>query len=384
MRRIMKPLRLAVVHGIEIRMSWSLGVMMTLIAFSLAEVVLPEIAPNYHAVWYWPAAFVGTLAFVASLLAHELSHALVAQRCGMAVHSITLWLFGGVAQLRGASRRPSDLLRITLAGPAVSLVVAMGCLMAGMTLEALRAPMMLVAILLWLAITSMMLALFNLLPAAPLDGGRVLTAVLWLRNGDRLGSERAASRVGAVLGQLLTVVGLVLFVGRQDISGLWLAFLGWFLAGAAREEERFAQAQQLTTGWRVRDVMTANPVTMPASWPVEQLVDQMVSGPRIGTYPVVDRVGTVMGLVTEARVRRVPRSQWADVTLGDIALPLEEVARAAPEDPLSEVLERVGPDGRILVFSNGRLVGLVSPSDLASLVSRLALRGDASAAAGRP
>ncbi|MFN0028975.1 MAG: site-2 protease family protein [Acidimicrobiales bacterium] len=362
-------------------MRWSLGVMVTLIAFSLAEVVLPEIAPNYHTGWYWWAALVGALAFVASLLAHELSHALVARRCGMAVDSITLWLFGGVAQLRGAAHRPSDLLRVTLAGPAMSLLVAVSCLTVGVALEVLGGPMMIVAVLLWLAVTSTMLAFFNLLPAAPLDGGRVLTALLWLRNGDRLASERTASRVGAVLGQLLTVVGLVLFVGQQDLSGLWLAFLGWYLAGAARQEERLAEAQQLTAGRHVRDVMTPNPITVPVSWTVEQLVDQMVSGPRIGTYPVVDHAGTVVGLVTEDRVRRVPRSRWVDTTLADIALPLEEVAGAAPEDLLSDALERVGPDGRILVFSKGRLVGLVSPSDLASLVSRLALRGDASAAA---
>lgn len=369
-------LRLGRIGGVDVIVSWSLAVVAVLLTASLSLAILPETADGYSTAAYVVAGMITATAFLASLLAHELSHSLVARSRGVEVESITLWLFGGVARLRGEVHSPGDLLRITLAGPAMSMALGVAGLLLATVLGGIGASQLAFSALMWFGATNLVLAAFNLLPAVPLDGGRVLTALLWHHRGDRLSAEESASRVGQFGGHLITLLGVALLFLGAGLSGLWLAVLGWFLTNSAQTEQRAAATRQLMTGWRLESVMTPSPVTMPAGLTVSQLVDRIMTGPRVSSFPLYEPDGRISGLLTLAMLRHVHRSDWDTTALRDIAVPISKVATAAPSDLIADVVGRLGPDGRILVFDEGALVGIISPTDLARLIDRFELVGE--------
>jgi Zn-dependent protease len=212
---------------------------------------------------------------LASLLAHELAHAAVARRHGVEVQSITLWLLGGVAQLKGEPRTPESDFRIAVVGPLTSLVL--GVLLGVVTIvtATLDAARMLTGLLAYLAATNILLAVFNLLPAAPLDGGRVLRAALWRRIGDRARAAVTAARSGRVFGFLLAGLGLLQTLFTETWNGLWLVLVGWFLESAATAEKQQARTTSRLSGLRVDDVMTRAPVVADASMHLDAFVDRL-------------------------------------------------------------------------------------------------------------
>jgi Zn-dependent protease len=252
------------IAGIRVAASWTLLIVITLLVLGLAGGVFPREYPGLAPSWYLVAAVVGAALFLVSLLAHELAHALVARRAGVVVESITFWLFGGVARLAGDAGSPVAALWIALVGPLTSLAVAGVFASAASGLRAVGAPSVVAGVPGWLAWTNLGLALFNLLPGAPLDGGRILRALLWMRHGDRDRAARTAARAGRVLGVVLVGVGVLQIFAGLGANGLWLAFIGWFLGGAARAEEQLATARGILAGVRVRDAMTPSPVAVPA------------------------------------------------------------------------------------------------------------------------
>jgi Zn-dependent protease len=196
--------------------------------------LVPELVPDHSPSAYWAAAFATAVLFYASLLAHEMGHALVARRKGVRVAGITLWLFGGVAKLEGEAATPGAALRIAGLGPLVSLAVAaIAALIAG-ALSVGGAHELFVGVFAWLAVINVILAIFNVMPASPLDGGRILQALLWMRHGDRVRASVSASRAGRVFGFLLIGLGLVQFAVGAFLGGLWMVFLGGERRAAAR------------------------------------------------------------------------------------------------------------------------------------------------------
>jgi Zn-dependent protease/CBS domain-containing protein len=369
-----ETIRLGRIAGIRVGANWSVLAIVALLVLSLAGTAFPSQFPGLDPAAYLAAAAAAALLFLASLLAHELAHAVVARRAGLRVEGITFWLFGGVARLAGDAPTAGTDLRIAAVGPLVSL--ALGGLFGAATagLRAVDAPAITAGATRWLALINVSLGLFNLLPGAPLDGGRVLRAVVWWRTGDRYRATRTAARAGRLLGMVLIGLGVLQFL-TGGLGGLWLAFVGWFLVGAARAEEQSAVMRGALTGVRVGEVMTPDPVTAPAGMTVRQFLDDWLPRTRFSSLPIVNPAGRVDGLVTLRRIREVPPAQWATTRIADIACPPGEILTAAPGDPLLGLLEALPgcADGRALVIDRGRLVGIVSPTDIARAAQAIAL-----------
>ncbi len=367
------------IAGFPVNVHWSVLVILWLFTWSLAS-TLPGAVKGYSTTAYWLAGVCGALVLLASLLAHELAHAVVARRAGVAVGDVTLWLFGGVTTLGGEAKTPKAAFRIAIAGPATSLALA--AIFGGLVvaLQTVRAAPIVVGVASWLAVINLLLGLFNLLPGAPLDGGRVLRAFLWRRHGDSVRASIGAAHAGRVVAFILIGLGLAEFVAGGLVGGVWLAFIGWFIFAASREEETRVTTQQMFAGVRVADAMTARPYTAPGWITVDEFIQRYVLGHRHSAYPVEDRTGSIVGLVTLTQLRDVAPGRRATTNLGDIALPLNAVPTAAPQEPLTALLERMAPSGahsRALVIDGGEVVGIVTPTDVARLIDvyRLAQPG---------
>jgi Zn-dependent protease len=362
-------LRVGRIAGIEVYLDLSAVVIVALIAWVMAS-ALPELESGYSSTAYWVVGCAGALLFVAALLAHELSHSVVARHRGIAVRDITLWMLGGIATIERDPASANDELAVAVAGPAASLGIGAGSLVAGAAGSMLGLSPLIVAALVWLGTMNVFLALFNLVPAAPLDGGRVLAAFLWRRSGDRLGATRSAAHAGRVFAWCLFGLGTLELLSGGGVSGVWAVLLGWFVLGAATAEEARAVVEQGLAGVRIRDIMTPDPVVAPDSITVDELLDRFVMAHRCTSFPITSN-GSVTGLATLARCRAVDPHRRAGTSVRDVAWPVSQVAVARADELVVEVLHRGtgGGDGRILVFDEDRLVGIVSPSDLARVTA---------------
>jgi Zn-dependent protease/predicted transcriptional regulator len=353
------------ISGIRIGVNWSVLVIVALLAYGLAVGQFPAAAPGRPEVQYAVAAVITAAAYIASLLAHELAHSLVARRNRLEVEGITLWLLGGVSRLQGEIPDPGAELRVAGVGPLVSLILGGAFLLLAWLVHAAGVQGVVVAALAWLGAINVILAVFNVIPAAPLDGGRLLRAVLWQITKDRFKSEAWSARAGQVFGWALVVVAAYLVLARREYNWIWFALLGWFLISAATAENQQAVLQSRLRTVAVRQIMTANPVTVPASATVAQFLSDYLPAHRHSAFPVVAD-GQTVGLVTLHRINQVPAGERGHTTLRDAACPLSEVARATPDEPVSDVLPRLSAcsEGRALVFAGGQLAGIVSPSDM--------------------
>jgi Zn-dependent protease/predicted transcriptional regulator len=346
--------------GVEVRLHWSLLAVFALIVWSLADGVFPSQNPGLSDGTYLAIAIVAAFLFLASILLHELGHSWVARREGIEVDSITLWLFGGVAQFKDRFRSPGAEFRVAVAGPLVS--IGLGVLFVVIAVAGL--PTEVDAGAAWLGYINLILAAFNLLPASPLDGGRVLHAALWRAKGDYAWATRVASEIGLGFGYLFIALGLAMFVFQGSFSGAWLAFIGWYLLQGAKAEARYLATEQALGGLRVRDLMVRNPVTVDADSTIGRFMDDVASSQRFTTYPVLEGDRPV-GLLAFASVAAVPRSEWDTRRVRDTMIPLDEVPQLTEDELVVEALEELSTGNRGLVVVNGHLAGLLSITDIA-------------------
>lgn len=351
------------IAGIQVGINWSWLVVFALIVWSLAAGVFPSENAGLSDGTYVAMGVAAAFLFFASILLHELGHAVQARRDGMEIDGITLWLFGGVARFRGMFPSAGAELRIALAGPAVSLLL--GGLFVGIA-GLLDGPQSVDAVCAWVGYINWFLLVFNMIPALPLDGGRVFRALMWLRSGDFLRATRTAGATGRGFGYLLIAAGFLLVIFVQDAGGLWLVFLGWFLMGAAQAELSSALTQQAIGDLRVRDLMTPDPAVTAPDVTLGYFMDHIVWPNRYTTYPVVDEGGRPTGLLPFRRVAEVPRADWDHRRVADCMLPLEDVPTVEEDMPAPEALRVIGASEarRALVVREGRLVGLLSATDL--------------------
>lgn len=371
-----ESIRLGRIAGVSIGLNWSVLLIAWLLSWSLASDLLPSSYPGQTTGAYWTAAVVTALVFFVSLLAHEMGHALMARRHGVRVEGITLWLFGGVAKFGGEAATPAAEFRIAAIGPAVS--VALAGLFGGsaVALDVVAAPSLMVGAATWLATINLILAVFNLIPAAPLDGGRVLRAWLWHRSSNRTQATVAASNSGRFFGYLLIVLGVVEFAAGAGLGGLWFVFLGWFLLSAANAERVHAVTTDALAGVRVSDVMSPDPSVVPESLTLAEFLDDHVMRHRWSAFPTIVNDGAISGLVTLGQVKDVPVPERATTLVRDIACPIDQTTLACPDDPVVELIERLSTcsDRRALVFDGDQLVGIVSPTDINRAVELAVLR----------
>ena len=368
-----ETVRLGTVAGVRVGLHWSVLGIVFLLMIGLAGGLLPVQFPDQPVAAYLVAAAVATTLFVASLLAHEVGHAVVARRNGVEVEGITLWLLGGVARLRGESPNAGVDFRIAAIGPAISLVLGVAFTVVAWVLADAGVPELVAGVAGYLGAINLLLAMFNLIPAAPLDGGRILRSALWAWRGDRYQAQIWSARAGRVFGfALIAFAVLSLFTGYG--GGLWLALIGLFIVTMASMEENHARTSAALGSLRARDIMTANPDTADPGVSVADFLHDVALIRKHSSFPLLGPSGEVQGLVTLNRIRALPRDRHHEATIDEIACPLDEIPIVRPDELVSDLLVRLGgcADGRALVMEGDRLIGIVSPSDVSRAV---ALRG---------
>ena len=372
-----ESIHLGTIGGVRVGANWSLLAVFALISWSLAAGQLPVEAPGYAPRAYWVVAVLTTVAFLAGLLAHELAHALLARRRGMNVKGIVLWLFGGVAQLEGDSPDARTELQVALAGPAASIGLAVAGGAAAWGLDRLGLSPLLVAAVAWLAAMNAVLGVFNLLPAFPLDGGRVLRAALWRHWDDRARATGVAASTGRIVGYGLMAAGAVELLAGGTLGGVWLGLIGWFVATAAGQQSARVGERARLQGLTVADAMSTSPVVVPAAASVAEVVDRYVRGGRFSAFPVGDAFGHIVGLTSYERMAGVPRDAWSDTPVAAASATPAEMVACTPDEDLGRAASRLqqSRDRRAVVVDGGRLVGILTLSDVGRAVRRASLVG---------
>ncbi len=363
----MRAFHLMRVAGIRIVIDPTWLFIFLLVVISLAGSYLPEAAPQLSIAAAWILSVVAALCLFASVLLHELSHALLARRAGIKVPRIRLFLFGGVSEMAAEPHEPRAELRIAAAGPITSLTLGSACLIlirTGMVPE----PTALHVLLQYVASANLLLGLFNLMPGLPLDGGRILRAWLWSRHGNLMRATRTAGRAGVAIGYLFIGLGLVSLALRGFLPGIWFLFIGGFLARAAASSYETAMLRDLLTGVRVRQLMTRDVVTVEDHISLEELVhDHFLLRPH-SAYPAMNE-GRLVGMIAIGQVRQVPRDQWVRTPVRQVMTPVERCAPVRPEDECLPILERMIREdlSPLPVEQEGRLVGILSRRDVLQL-----------------
>jgi Zn-dependent protease len=323
--------------GIEISIHPSWLVIAFLITYSLAVARFPAEFPGWSIAMYWAVAAATAALFFASVLAHELSHAIVARRFGLTVEGITLFIFGGATSIDSDSRTPRDEALIALAGPAASIAIGVGFVAAG----ALVGQPQLAALAGWLGFINILLGLFNLIPGFPMDGGRVLRAVIWKARGDRLLATRNAATVGRFFAYGLIGLGAFMALSGEVFSGLWIALIGWFLSNAAEATAVQAGVERTLAGVRVRDALEGEPPSASPNETVGDLVNTRLLRGDERAFLVRHDDGGLAGIVTLTDVRGLPREQWDGARLTDIMTRYADLATTGPDVPLIDALKLI-------------------------------------------
>jgi Zn-dependent protease len=371
-------LRIGRIAGVEIRLDWSLIVIFVLITVNLGAGLFPSMHPDWPPALAWATALLAAILFFASVLAHELAHAVVGRRQGVPMDGITLFIFGGLAHMGDEPRVPRAELTMAIAGPLTSLAIGALAIVLGSALVApgsgdwWRQAGPLPTLLLWLGPINVILGVFNLLPAFPLDGGRVLRAIIWRATGDLEKATRWASGVGRAAAMLLILAGLSMvlgyripFLGSGPVQGLWLILVGWFLMAAAVESYRQVVARGMYRGLPAERLMrSAGPAVSPDDT-LDAVAERFLGLPGERCLPVTAG-GRLAGLLCLSDLAKVPRSRWRSRTAGEVMTPLASLLAAAPSDDAADVLARLaGRDvNQIPIIEHGELRGLVPRAEV--------------------
>jgi len=381
--------RLGRIAGIEVLMDWSLLLIFVLILVSLAGGVFPAWHPDWSPGLIWLTALGAAILFFVSVLLHELAHAVVGRRGGVTIRRITLFMFGGMAHMENEAPSWRAELIMALAGPFTSF--ALGILFAALA-GAIAGPIEInpqdpaaafsalgpvPSLLAWLAQINIILAIFNLVPGFPLDGGRVLRAIMWGITGDFLAATRRASRAGQVIAWMLMAIGFLMVLGLQvpffgtgPVSGLWLIFIGWFLNNAAVMSYRQLIVRDSLEGVPVSRLMQTRFTRVDPDMPVATLLDEhvMASGQR--AFPV-EQDGRLIGMVCLRDLNKRGRDAWGVTTVREIMTPVDRLTTVSPRDEAFDVLALLGQRdlNQLPVVDNGRLVGMIRREDILKWLS---------------
>ncbi len=357
---------------LEIDASWL--IVFFLVASTLTLSYLPAALPDREPVLYVGLGVLTALAFFGSLVLHELAHSLVARAGGLRVSKVTLFALGGVSQMEDEPRSPGHEFLLAVAGPATSVLIGGAALGASVLLSALDVTDVVWVPLEYLGLINISLAVFNLLPGFPLDGGRVLRALLWAVTGDMLKATRWASRAGQAIGLALIAAAVIgVLLGTFDL--VWLAVMGWFLSNMSAGAYQQQVVRSTLAAVPLRQIMSSPAQLAPADASLEEMAHSYFLGGRHTRYPVVEN-GHVVGLIDLARVREIPRDTWPSTYVRDVAAADLADIVAAPSDSVDSVLQKLEPGGRgaILVVEDRRLSGIVTRADVIRLIRESAGR----------
>lgn len=363
-------IKLGTISGIEVGLNYSWFIIAALIAFSLGE-HFHQVNPHWGTSQIWIAALLTAVLFFVTLLLHELSHSLVAQARGLKVKSITLFALGGVSEIQDDATDAKTEFWVAIAGPIASLIIGFGCLAIAVGLGWHRSAeprTAATAVLVWLGYINIGLAVFNMIPGFPLDGGRVLRSIVWAITKDADGSTRTAARIGQVVAFLFIVYGIWQFFAGAGFGGLWMVFIGWFLMDAAKASYAQVNIAAAFRGLRVSQVMSHDCVTVNRGMSLQEFVDTyLLTGQRCFA---VEGHGRLVGLITPRDVGAIPRERWNMTTVREAMRRLEELHVITPDTPVLDALKLMaGNDvNQLPVVANGTLQGIVSRSHLMQLL----------------
>lgn len=356
------------VFGIQFRLHYTWFIIFILITTSLSWRLFPSSYPGQPWLLYWVIGVVASLLFFTSVLAHELAHSLVGRAHGIPIRSITLFIFGGVAEMTKEATHPGAEFKMAAAGPACSLVIGgLFALLYWLTRSTIQP---IAAMALWLAYINVALAVFNLIPGFPLDGGRVFRSILWRVSDNYRRSSRIATRVGQGVGYLFITGGIVIiFVLHEWFSGLWLVFIGWFLENAASVSYRQVQWRETLHGFTVSQAMTSDCPVISPSATVNQLVQgyAFITGHRCFLVAEEDRL---MGILTLHNIKTVSQSDWDATQVKEIMTPVDKLKVAYPDQDALSILEQMNESNvnQMPVVSEGRVIGLITRDNLIRLL----------------
>jgi Zn-dependent protease len=363
-------IRLGRIAGVEISLHYTWFVIAALITLSLVA-QFSFANPEWSPALVWTSAVVTGLLFFVAILLHELAHSLVAKAQGLPVRSITLFALGGVSQIEREAMTARDEFWMAIAGPVTSAVVGLICIgvaaCAGWSTSG-QAPGPVAAVLGWLGYINVGLAVFNMIPGFPLDGGRVLRAIVWRATGNEDRSTRIAARIGQAIAFLFIFWGLFRFATGGGIGALWLAFIGWFLLDAAQSSYAQSEIMSELRSVHVGDVMARNCATVDAHVSLQDFVEQLPDGGQ--RCFLVEENGTIAGLITQGDVRRVPRDRRVVTSVGAAMRPLERLHTVSPDTSAVEGLKVMSEEdvNQLAVVSNGHVEGVVSRDRIIDLL----------------
>lgn len=364
--------KLFTINKFDIRVDPSWLVIAALVTWSLSQQYFPNAIPGAKATAYLAMAVIAMLGLFASLLLHELAHSVVARQLGVPIKSITLFLFGGVAELEAEPISASAEFWIALAGPLMSLCLAIGFWTLEQTAMIIGFAASLVEVLSYLAIINLVLALFNLLPAFPLDGGRVLRAYLWSRTGDVLAATQAASRSGAVLAYMLMGLGVLALFQGALVTGLWQLMIGGFVLIAARSTYAAQLSKVAFEGKTVGSLMTRNSITVSPEMTLSEFVNQIMLRERVSFVPVTEGE-VLLGHMDQSVLSGIDRENWANTRVGDVFVGLDQSVMTEPKVNAQDLIETIASTGRrkfMVVSDHHNLLGVITLSDLTRFLSR--------------
>lgn len=351
--------------GIPVRIDMSWLFLAVLVTWSLAEGYFPGVYSELTPRIYWSMGLVGALGLFASILLHEVSHALVARRFDLQIEGITLFLFGGVAEMADEPKDAKSEFFMAVAGPIASAGLSLLFMLLAEFLEAVAWPAPVIAVVGYLALINGILAAFNLVPAFPMDGGRILRAILWYQRDDMVAATRIASRAGDIFGILLIGLGLLSLLSGQVIGGIWWGLIGLFVRKAARQSYQEVLMRRLFAGHSVRDYMTSNVVTVPWEGHIGSFIDDILLSKHHDLYPV-ERGGRPVGYILTRDVMALPSETREISDVGRILHPLTDDIVIGPKQSVLEALAKMRRSGnsRLLVVEGDRLSGLITLKDL--------------------
>jgi Zn-dependent protease/CBS domain-containing protein len=360
-----RQIKLFRLFGFRVSIDLSWVIVAVLVTWSLAEGVFPRYLGGLSQETYWWMGALGAAGLFASIIVHELFHSLVARRFGLPMRGITLFLFGGVAEMESEPPSAKSEFFMSIAGPITSIVL--GLIFFGIYLvgSASEWPKPAIGILFYIGAINVILAGFNLVPAFPLDGGRVLRSALWYWKGSLRWATRVASQIGSVFGIVLIVLGVIYFIRGAFLGGIWWALIGLFIRRASQMSYQRVLIRRALEGETVGRFMKHEPVTVPPGISINDLVEHYVYKHHFKMYPVT-RNGELLGCITTKEIKAIPREEWRERIVTDVIQPCSAENTIGPETDATTALSLMGKTGqsRLMVTDGGRLVGLIALKDL--------------------
>jgi Zn-dependent protease len=365
---------------VKVDLSWL--IIVALLWWTTGSAVFPEWYPGMADWVYVAMGLAAVMGLFLSVVIHELCHSLVARRYGLPMKGITLFVFGGVAEMHHEPPSPKAELLMALGGPAASVVIALCAGAIWLLGERTGWPLSVSGVFGWLGGLNIALAIFNMLPAFPLDGGRVLRSILWSWKKSLRKATYLASRVGAGFGLAVAILGgAMILMGGAIISGIWLILIGMFIRGAAKQGYQQVLIRQMLEGESVRRFMSDDPVTVPAQTQLDDFVENYVYEHHHKMYPVVDRQGNLAGCVTTREIKQTPREHWSQEHVADVARECDQSNTISPDSDAVDAMKqmRQNESSRLMVVRDGKVVGMLALKDLMNFLSmKIELEGDES------